>query len=75
MNIFTQLIEIDNKIALSKEKKKQQQLFQIGVTEQRNVNLFNNNNESFQVSPLIEAPIPEKEKVAPLISGFGPWVW
>ncbi len=74
MNIFTQLIEIDNKIALAKEKKKQQQLFQVGITEQMNVNFFNN-EESFRVSSLIEAPIPEKEKVTPLISGFGPWVW
>lgn len=60
MNLFTQLMEIDEMIGERKEEQRQQALFGLGTMQQIGG---------------CETIIPEnnKEKLTPLASGFGLW--
>ena len=62
MNLFTELMGIDEAVARAKEEKKQQQLFRLGRAEQKGG---------------YETVIPEndKNKLTPFAPGFGPWGW
>ncbi len=62
MNLFTELMEIDETISKQKEKKEQQQLFQLGKGEKIGV---------CETISLEE----NREKITPFAPGFGPWGW